>query len=69
MRSIEVSNEKPNIAMTVDHKEVQTGGTFLSNDKGLRVASVSASAPFLRSCIYRNSSEGKEEIGHGGTSY
>ena len=69
MGSIEVSNEKSNIALTVDYKEVHTGGTSLSNDKGLRVASVSASAPFLRRCTCRNSSEGKEVIGHGGTSY
>ena len=55
--------------MTVDHKEVHTGGTSLSNDKELRVASVSARAPFLRRYTCRNSSEGKEEIGHGGTSY
>ena len=48
MGSIEVSNQKSNIAMSVDHKEVHTGGTSLSNNKGLRVASVSASAPFLR---------------------
>ena len=69
MGSIGVSNEKSNIAMTVDHKEDRTGGTSLSNNKGLRVASVSASAIFLRRCTCRNSSEGKEEIGHGGTSY
>ena len=69
MDSIEVSHEKSNIAMTVDHKEVHTGGTSLSNDKGLRVASVSASAPFLRRCTCRNSSELKEEIGNGGSSF
>ena len=69
MGSIEVSNQKSNIAMSVDHKEVHTGETSLSNNKGLRVASVSASAPFLRRCICRNSREGKEEISHGGTSY
>ncbi len=34
MGSIEVSNEKSNIAMRVDHKEVNTRGTSLSNDNG-----------------------------------
>ena len=34
MSSIEVSKEKLNFAMTVDHKEVHTGGTFLSKAKG-----------------------------------
>ena len=50
MGSIEVSNEKCNIAMRVDQKEAHTGGTSLLNDKGLRVAFVSASAPFLSRC-------------------
>ena len=36
---IAVSIEKPNITMTVDHKEVYSGGTSISKAKGLRVAS------------------------------
>ena len=67
--TIEVSNEKSNITLTVDHKEVHTGEKSLSNDMGLRVVSVSARAPFHRRYTCRNSSKGKEEIGHGGTSY
>ena len=67
--TIEVSNEKSNNTLTVDHKEVHTGGKSLSNDMGLRVVSVSARAPFQRRYTCRNSSKGKEGIGHGGTSY